>query len=171
MSKQQSQIEAELRQLPVSSDWPDGTIVEIARLAKIVNCPPGTVIFRQGDATDLVGFVVSGRVALEMTVPARGSVRLLTLSRGELLGWSPLVGGHQMTATAVAIDETQLLSIPGDALLKLCQQNHELGFEVMRRVAWALSRRLTATRLQLLDLFSPTAPAVAEPRPELNPRS
>ena len=160
MRNAQTGIETELRELAFAAEWPEGLIAEIAKLAERTSCHAGTVIFREGETDERIHFVVNGLVALEMSVPARGSVRLITISNGELLGWSPLVGNREMTATATAIEDTNLLTLPGPALLSLCDRNHEIGFAVMRRLAWALSRRLTATRLQLLDLFSHSAPNV-----------
>lgn len=160
MNSQHSEIETELRQLPLTSDWPPVTVTEIGRIANIANYPAGTVIFREGTEDPFVHVVLSGRVALEMTIPARGAARLMTLDRGELLGWTPLFGPGDMTASATAIDDTRLLSIPGSSLQILCQTNHEIGYQVMRRVAWALARRLVATRLQLLDLFTHSTPEV-----------
>jgi CRP/FNR family transcriptional regulator, cyclic AMP receptor protein len=154
--------EAALRALRFSADWPDGMISRFAGLATQVVYPAGAVIFREGEQSEQVHFVLSGRVGLEMLVPARGSVRLLTLSSGDLLGWSPLVRNRAMTAAAIALEESRLLSMSGAALLAWCEEDPAVGFAVMRRLALSLSERLTATRLQLLDLFSHSAPAVVE---------
>jgi CRP-like cAMP-binding protein len=162
MHDSHTDIEQTLRGLTIAAGWPERMLALFARLATRTHIPAGGTIFREGAPCDLIYFVVSGRVALEMDVPARGSVRLLTVSAGELLGWSPLLGAAEMTATAIAIEATDLLAVSGPALLNLCQQDHAVGFEVMRRVAWALSQRLTATRLQLLDLFSHTPPQFSE---------
>lgn len=148
----------ELRGLSFAAGWCDRIVGQIAGLAAAVTRHEGETIFREGEPHESLFFVLSGRVALEMTVPARGPVRLLTLSEGELLGWSPLVGNLAMSATAIALEETRLLELSGPALLRLCDADHELGYAVMQSLAWALSRRLTATRLQLLDLFSHMAP-------------
>lgn len=162
MGTPQSDIESDLRGSAFAAASPDGMIVEVAKLAERVAYPGGSVIFREGDRNEDIYLILSGRVALEMSVPARGRIRLLTLSDGELLGWSPLVGDREMTASAIALDETHLLAVSGASLLALCERNHEIGFAVMRRIAWALSRRLTATRLQLLDLYSHSAPDIAD---------
>jgi hypothetical protein len=38
------------------------------------------------------------------------------------------------------------------------QSDHEFGYQFMRLLSMALAQRLTATRLQLLDLFAPASP-------------
>ena len=161
MDSARKDIQADLRELAFTMGWPDVVIDQIAPLAERIVCPAGAVIFRSGEINEKIYLIQSGHVALEMPVPARGRVRLLTLARGELLGWSPLLGNREMTATAMALEETRLLTISGTALQALCRANCEIGFVVMEHVAEALSRRLVATRLQLLDLFSRSPPEVA----------
>jgi len=153
-----AQIETTLRELTFAAEWPDGLRHEAAAMADEVCFAAGTIIFRSGQSHDRVYLIRNGLVALEMGVPARGSSRLLTLGPGDLLGWSPLLGQQTMTATALALEDTEVYSLPGPALLALCQTNHEFGFAVMSGLARSLARRLTAARLQLLDLYSPMPP-------------
>jgi hypothetical protein len=41
--------------------------------------------------------------------------------------------------------------------ISLCESDPRLGYELMRRTALALSKRLSAARLQLLDVFGAEA--------------
>jgi CRP-like cAMP-binding protein len=93
-----------------------------------------------------------------MFVRGRGRVPLMTAGPGDLVGWSPLFGGHPMTATATALEPVRVLSFDGQDLRGLCEANHEVGYHVMRQLALVLSDRLLATRLQLLDLFQDQSP-------------
>jgi len=148
----------ELRTLELSAAWPHAVLERLVSLATIRECRAGTVLFREGEVADSIAVVASGTVALEMRFPGRGSVRLLTVGRGELLGWTALLGGGAATATAIAQTDVRLVAFAGGDLADLCDRDHEVGFQVMRRLAWAVSRRLTATRLQLLDLYSRESP-------------
>jgi CRP-like cAMP-binding protein len=60
-----------------------------------------------------------------------------------------------MTCSALCIRDAQLIAIDAKALELRIQQDHEFGYQFMRMLAKALAQRLTATRLQLLDLFAP----------------
>ena len=124
---------------------------------------PGDVLFREGEEHDHVYILADGHVRLEMVVRERGRVPLMTVGNGDFLGWSPLFDGRRMTATAIAIEPTNTLAISGEILRSTCEANHELGYHVMRQVALALSDRLLATRLQLLDLFCEHEPQPARP--------
>jgi CRP-like cAMP-binding protein len=143
-----------LGQLRFAAGLPPQTLVELTGLATEQAFAAKSVIFREGAHCPEVYIVQSGHVALEMNVPGRGAARILTVGEGELLGWSALLGDGRMTATATAIDDTRLVAISGAKLRVLCETNHAIGVRVMQQVATALSQRLVATRLQLLDLFA-----------------
>ena len=146
-----------LERIRFAAGLPQQTLMQLQAIAELRTFAAGEVIFRENTDCDNVFLLASGQVALDMHVEGRGQVRILTIGSGELLGWSPLFSAGPMTATATALEATCALSLSGARLRELCETDHELGFRIMRQVAVALSQRLVATRLQLLDLF--TAPA------------
>ena len=93
-----------------------------------------------------------------MQVPGRGQTRILTLGPGDLVAWSAILGDGRMTTSAVALEPSELVALPARYVIELCEQQPALGYRFMRGVAQAISRRLVGTRLQLLDLFSNSAP-------------
>ena len=145
---------AQLSGLHFAAGLPPQTLAELAGMASIQSFAPQRVVFREGDRCADIFLLRSGRVALDMHVPGRGPVRVLTVGEGELLGWSAVLGDGPMTATATTQEATRLVVIPGATLGALCESNHEIGYRVMQQMARALAQRLVATRLQLLDLFS-----------------
>lgn len=140
-----------------------GPVLErLAAAAEIKNYAAAAVIFREGSQNGDFFLVRSGRVVLRMNVPGRGPVSILTVGPSDMLAWSALIGDGQMTATAVAMDEVQAVVASGAKLRDICEQDHEFGYHLMRRMAKALSQRLLATRLQLLDTFSDTPPTIRQ---------
>ena len=129
------------------------TLDQLAAASVVQNFLAGAVLFRKGTKHQLRYVVVHGRVALDMHVLGRGDVRILSLGTGDVLAWSALLGDNRMTATAVALADTQVITASADKLRELCEADHEFGYHLMRGMAEALSKRLLATRLQLLDLF------------------
>lgn len=130
----------------------------MTNVGRLLNVPSGNVLFSEGAMEDEVFVVIEGHVALEMHVPRRGNVRLLTVGPGELVGWSGLLGDGPMTATALTTDAATLIGLSSRKLRDLCQQNHELGYVLMTETARAIAQRVLVTRLQLLDLFAETEP-------------
>lgn len=155
-----SQMRARLKELHFSSDLPDRDLDRLAEMGEFCECEAGTVLFREGAANGELYLVITGRIALDMNVPGRGSVRVLTLGPGDLLAWSAIFSSR-MTTSATVLDDTRLIAISGERLNEMCRADDAFGFHWMRAVSVALSRRLLATRLQLLDLFA--HPSSAEP--------
>lgn len=149
---------------PFVAELPVHVRQAVAPLFRSERFAAGATIFREGQPESRVFVIVSGQVALEMDLPGRGRRRILSLGPGDFLGWTPLFGDAPMTATALAIEPSELFSATGEELRAAAEANPELGYYVMRYVALALSRRLIATRLQLLDLFAGDAIADAAER-------
>lgn len=93
-------------------------------------------------------------MALRLRVPERGPTTILTVEPGDVVGWSAVVPPHRATSTIVALLPTELLLIDGAALRGELSADAELAAPVYLSLLEALARRLTGTRLQLLDLFT-----------------
>lgn len=154
-----------LGEMSFAKGLPPRTLEALATMATLETVPGWGVLFREGSQCHDLFLVQSGFFALDMHVPARGHVTILTVGPGELLGWSALLGAGLMTATATAVEESRVITLPGDQLRMLCQVDHEFGNSLMRHLAVALSQRLLATRLQLLDLFAPVGAQSVEQLP------
>ncbi|MDX1929501.1 MAG: acetate--CoA ligase family protein [Pirellulaceae bacterium] len=146
-----------IREALVSLDFTQGmpaaAIDQLTAIAALKSYPAGRVLFNESDYHPYLHIVLDGLVILEMRLPGHGSRKILTLGRGDILAWSSFLTDGVMTTTAIAAEGTQVVEFSTDALRTLCEQNHELGYFVMRKVSVSLARRLLATRLQLLDLF------------------
>ncbi|MDI6773078.1 MAG: Crp/Fnr family transcriptional regulator [bacterium] len=128
---------------------------KLAAIASEVTWTEGQVIFREGEADDRLYLVVEGLVALEMYIPNRGRATILTAGPHEVFGWSaavPVVG--KKTASARSLQRTRAIAIDAGALCAACEQDHHLGYYVYRTLADVIASRLTATRLQLLDVYA-----------------
>ncbi len=130
------------------------TIARLAGIAELKDAEVGADLTREGQVTEAFAIVLSGRVALRMLIPERGMVTILTVEPGDILGWSAVVPPHRGTANAVAIEPVRLLNFEGERLRALLRSDHALAASVYPRILVAVSRRLSATRLQLLDLFA-----------------
>lgn len=150
-----------LSKLRFSAPLPDEAVARLASFASLRGYPAGTTVFREGDRHDQLMIITIGRIALDMLVPARGQTRILSLGPGDLVAWSALLGDGRMTTSAVALEDTQVVAISASEVLSACAVNRDFGYLLMRRLADALAERLHATRLQLLDLFSDSAPEIS----------
>ncbi len=145
----------ELRKIPWFQELRDDHMRKIASISKIRPMKAGEVIFREGDTHESVYVVLRGRVGLELFVPHRGRVRFYTAEPWELFGWSSVTPNvHLRTAGATAVLDGALLKVDAAKLNEACEEDHDLGYLVMRRLARVVAGRLQVTRLQLLDMFA-----------------
>lgn len=142
-----------LREVNFLQDVDDEHLDKLAEIAQLVSYDENVVVFRDGDPAENIYFVTSGGVSLEMCAPGSGCRRILTMGPGELVGWSAVLGQSRLTATARAMNSTSLVQVHAGLLHTLCEHDTALGYEIMRRTALALAKRLSATRIQLLDLY------------------
>lgn len=143
----------------LAATWFGSRLPEAARARlgphlRIAEYEAGTEILREGEPTRSLGIVRGGRVALRLRVPERGPTTILTVEPGDVVGWSAVVPPHRATSTIVALLPTELLLIDGAALRGELSADAELAAPVYLSLLEALARRLTGTRLQLLDLFT-----------------
>jgi len=113
----------------------------------------GETIFREGGDADKFYLIRQGKVALETAAPQRGSVIIQTLGEGEVLGWSWLVAPYRWRFDARATELTRAIALDGKCLRGRSEEDHDLGYELMKRAAQIMEQRLQAARLQLLDVY------------------
>ncbi len=124
-------------------------------IASMATWPAGTLIFREGEPNQNIYLICEGHVALDISIPMRGRATILTLSDGDVFGWSavlPIV--NIKTASARATHDTRAIAFDGIAMQEACERDHELGYHVFRRLTNVVAARLTATRMQLLDMYA-----------------
>ena len=118
----------------------------------------GEVIFRQGEEASLFYLIRHGKVALEIPDSGRGPIIIQTLAEGDVLGWSWAITPYRWHFDARAVELARAIALDGRCLRDKCEVDHDLGYEVMRRVAHVMEHRLQATRLQLLDVYGDVSP-------------
>ena len=69
-----------------------------------------------------------------------------------------VLGGAHRThwrLDARAVEPTRAIALDGKCLRNKCEENHDLGYELLKRFVHIVEQRLEATRLQLLDVYAP----------------
>jgi CRP-like cAMP-binding protein len=133
----------------------DSSFIDLAvGCASNIRIEPQAYITREGEESNQLFLIREGRVALEIHAPARKALVIETLGPGDIIGWSWLVPPHFWRFDARAINSTRLIALDAKCLRTKCEANHELGYEILKRFAPIIERRLEATRLQLLDVYA-----------------
>jgi CRP/FNR family cyclic AMP-dependent transcriptional regulator len=144
---------------PVLAEHPFFKGLKRNHLQLIVGCASNVrfnareFIFKEGEEANLFYLIRHGNVALEISAPEHATMTIQTIGKGDILGWSWLIPPYHWLFDARAIELTRAIALDGKCLRTKCEQDHDLGYELLKRFAHIMDERLQATRLQLLDVY------------------
>jgi type II secretory ATPase GspE/PulE/Tfp pilus assembly ATPase PilB-like protein len=131
--------ESVLDQIDIFRPLPDGIKRQLESHLKVRNLRAGEVLFNQGEQADAMYIIRSGTVLVLLVDPALDlCVELARLGAGQSLGEMALVTGAPRSATARALEESQLLSLGRDLFYQLVQAAPQVGLII----AGVLAKRL-----------------------------
>jgi CRP/FNR family transcriptional regulator, cyclic AMP receptor protein len=117
---------------------------------------PGQIILREGEMANRFYLIESGKVVLESGEDFGEPVIVETIGAGDLLGWSWMFPPHVWHFTARAVERTEAIFFYGTILREYCERDPSLGYELFKRMAPILLRRLQAAREKMLAIHAQT---------------
>jgi len=108
----------------------------------------GQVIFHMGDEGGSLFLLAGGRVKVAIPSPQGDEVILAILSAGEILGELSLIDGKTRSATAEALEETDLFSLRREDFLNFLSSRFDATLHVLE----VLSQRLRETDASLAEV-------------------
>ena len=109
------------------------------------------VIFKEGDPANRFYLICHGKVALESRRNAETAPVVQLVGEDETLGWSWLFPPYYWHFDARAIEPTEAIFFYGARLREECEADPALGYDMMKRVAAIVIKRLQIARVQLLQ--------------------
>lgn len=124
----------------------------LAGCGKLVHFKAGEFLTREGDPADSFYLLRKGEVSIESAVPGK----VLTVSKAgpnDVVGFSWLFPPFRNAFDARAIDGVNAIHLDGKCLRQKAEDDHQLGYEFMKRFAEIILQRMQATRRQMLDIY------------------
>ncbi len=146
---------------PIFSFLEPAQLRKIARIAAEVPFERGEILFREKGLADAFYILLKGSVELFFTVEVEYHPELLKELRfrviypGESFGISAFIEPHVLTSSARAVEPGRVIKFQSAPLLALCQEDIEMAYNFIYRVASVAIDRLNATRLQLAAAWTP----------------
>ena len=131
----------------------------------------GQTIFRQGETANRFYLIEEG--AVELLAATKSGARKIvagSIGPGGVLGWSWLFPPYEWQFTARASWETNAIFFYATVLREHCEADPSLGFELFKRMAAEMVKRLQSARRRLLDSRSGFSPIDGEPPINAEPR-
>ncbi|MBW2183699.1 MAG: cyclic nucleotide-binding domain-containing protein [Deltaproteobacteria bacterium] len=98
---------------------------------------------------------MEGTIAIQIRLKKYQHVVVSTAEeKGELFGWSALVEPKRYSASVKCLKEVRVLSINGEELEKLFEEDPVMGLTFMKKIASLIDNRLNAVRTRLVSSIS-----------------
>jgi CRP-like cAMP-binding protein len=107
----------------------------------------GSVVFREGEIGDQMYVIQKGKVRIAKRIGDREHT-LAILEKGDFFGEMAIVTRTRRTATAVALDEVQVLAFNRDGFLSMINKNAKIALNIIDR----LCQRLQGANQQIQRL-------------------
>jgi CRP/FNR family transcriptional regulator, cyclic AMP receptor protein len=128
------------------------------QLALLTDCAiaahfkPGQVILREGELANRFYLIESGKVVLESGEDFGESVIVESIGPGDLLGWSWMFPPYTWRFTARAVEPTEAIFFYGTILREYCERDPTLGYDLFKRMAPVMIKRMQAARGRMLAI-------------------
>jgi CRP-like cAMP-binding protein len=124
-------------------------LAKLAAIAEDTIVNSGTKVIEDMDPADNLYLLVKGEVNICCELGS-GEIRVMdTVGEGELFAWSALVEPFRYTSTAIAATDCELIAFDARRLRAMCEQDLDLGYQVLTRIVTLLTNRLESVRVQL----------------------
>lgn len=158
-----------LRNVPLFATLPEQQLALLTSLVSRKNFPRGATIILAGGVTDSLFIVISGRLKVMISDDEGREVILAILGPGEYFGEMGLIDDSPRSASVVALEACELISLAKRDFKKCLVDNMELTAMVMRGLVKRLreaDRKIGS--LALMDVYGRVARLLLEMSESVN---
>src|SRR5688500_6073485 len=130
------------RRFDLFNELDDRELASIAAVAKTRRYAKDDVIFHESESGDVFCLIREGKVKVTMISPEGKEIILSMLGPGDFFGEMALLDDQPRSATVVALEPLDVVTIWRSDFLSILQEN----FSITRKVLAEISRRLQIGR-------------------------
>lgn len=134
-----------LQNLYLFQDLPEDKLQKIDAISEIVTYGTGEDVFVQGDEAKALYVIQFGSVRIHQKSPGGDNVEITTLGTGSHFGEMAFIDGEPRSASATAIEKSNILEIDYKKLKELLVEDLQVAVHFYREFAHFLSGRLRIT--------------------------
>ena len=152
-----------LRNVPLFSVLPENQLALLTGVVSRKSFPRGTTIIAAGDVTDSLYVVISGRLKVMISDDEGREVILAILGPNEFFGEMGLIDDAPRSASVVALEACELLSLSKRDFRRCLAENFEMAMTVMRGLVTRLREAdQKIGSLALMDVYGRVAHLLLE---------
>lgn len=117
-------------------------------------CPAKAVLMEENEASDYLGFLAEGRLAVKKETDFKGKYIILAiLEKGTVVGETEILGHGPRSSTVVAVEDSRLLTLTDESFDLLLKEDPPLGIKLLKRIVYVMSIRLRKAGERLSQLL------------------
>jgi len=152
-----------LRTVPIFSELSDGDITSLAKLSSRRRFPKDTVVFFENEEGDSFFMILDGRIKVTILGDDGREVILSMLGAGDFFGEMALLDNEPRSATAIAVEETELLSLNRTDFQSVLTDNRSITTALIKVLTARLRRaNHQISTLALLDVYGRVARVIVD---------
>lgn len=133
-----------LNDISIFAGLSDKQLYTLFRLLEKTSYKKGEKVFEQGSQPSYIYIIQSGSVKLVINEKS-DPLELIVVEQGQCFGETSIIGIQPHAATAVTVEDTELIVLSRNALLSLLKTNLELFNILILNIAREACRRLYKT--------------------------
>ncbi|MBW1992451.1 MAG: cyclic nucleotide-binding domain-containing protein [Deltaproteobacteria bacterium] len=145
-------LEQLLAEHPFLQGLPSRHLSRLVDFAEAKQFDAQQFLFREGEAAREFFLIRSGQVAMEIYTARRGAITIQTRQAGDVLGWMGLKPPYQWNVDARAMTVVRVITLKVEGLWRLCEEDHELGYDLLKRHIGCMAQYFKSMKLQLVSL-------------------
>jgi CRP-like cAMP-binding protein len=147
-----------LRNVPIFSELTEPDVATLAKVATRRRYPKDTVVFFENEEGDFFFMILEGRIKVTILGDDGREIILSVLGSGDFFGEMALLDNEPRTATAIAIEESELLSLHRTDFQNVIADNRGIMAALIRILTARLRRaNHQISTLALLDVYGRVA--------------
>jgi CRP/FNR family cyclic AMP-dependent transcriptional regulator len=152
-----------LRTVPIFSDLTVDDIASLGRLSIRKHYPKDTVIFFENEEGDFFFMILDGRIKVTILGDDGREVILSLLGPGDFFGEMALLDNEPRSATAIAVEDSELLSLHRTDFQSVLADNKSITVGLIRVLTSRLRKaNHQISTLALLDVYGRVARVIVD---------
>lgn len=140
--------------IPLFEDFGRGEIEALCAYLACYAAPRGSPILKEGEDGDFLLVVLTGKIAVQKSMPA-GEIKLITMvGPGASLGEMSLIDGHPRFASCVTVEPTDFAVLTRVGLNEILINQPRLGNKLLLVLLQMMTRRLRDASERLLPYIA-----------------
>jgi CRP/FNR family transcriptional regulator, cyclic AMP receptor protein len=147
-----NEITKGMHEHPFFKDFQANQVELLSKCASTTNFTAGDYIFHDGEPADRMYLIQTGKIAIVLQMTGRDPLAIMTVGTGGVVGWSWLFPPYRWHFSARVMENTSAITLDAKCIMAKCEEDYQLGYNLMSRCAYIMGERLQATRAQLLSV-------------------